>query len=713
MFPYAPWLVFLVPAIGALLIPLTAKVGERFRDLFSVFVSLITSLISISMVPDVFDGTAKDILNGYLGVLPFDWRVLWIPNLSGFSLEVGVLVDPLSVLMANVAADLAFLICLYSLGYMAHDKDKTRYWFFMLLFISGMELLVISDNFLTMFVGWEIVGVCSYALIGFWYKKKGIVEVDFVGEMTEGDYNARCGMKAFITTRVGDVALLVSILTIFWATYLSGNPTFNFLNLNESYGWVDELSKSGLLLITAILMFGGSVGKSAQFPLHVWLPDAMAGPTTVSALIHAATMVKAGVYLVARVYPLFHDALWMLGYNELEVFFTVVAFTGAFTSFLSATMALVSHELKRVLAYSTVSQLGYMLLALGSGGLLPEAAYGYFAGTFHLFAHAVFKALLFLGAGAVLHVVETKDMFEMGGLKKYMPITYTTFLIGALSLSGIPPLTGFWSKESIFSTLILLGERNPIVGYSLLTIAVLTASLTVFYSFRMIGMTFHGSESERVLEVKEEGKLSEAPTVMTIPLIILASITLIAGFVEPIFSNFIFKTWEHPLELTYGEMLNEVLSPTLLLTISAIALGFVPSYMMYIRREWSPEKILERSPILAKLWDFLWNGWYIDAFYNVVLVDGFINLSKALYTYIERYVFDNVNVILNMGSDILSEKIRKLQTGDLNYNILGILMTLSASLIYLIYGIYVTVFSISVILIFLIFLKESKEEMEE
>ncbi|MHA1506041.1 MAG: NADH-quinone oxidoreductase subunit 5 family protein [Candidatus Asgardarchaeia archaeon] len=713
MFPYAPWLVFIVPAIGALLVPLTAKFGEKVRDLFSVIVSLTTSIISISMIPDVMNGTVQDLLHGCLGGVPFDWKILWIPNLSGFSLEVGVLVDPLSVLMANVAADLAFLICLYSLGYMAHDKDKTRYWFFMLLFISGMELLVISDNFLTMFIGWEIVGVCSYALIGFWYKRRGMVEIDFVGEMTEGDYNARCGMKAFITTRIGDVALLVSILTIFWATYLSGNPTFNFLNLSESYGWVDELSKSGLLLITAILLFGGSIGKSAQFPLHVWLPDAMAGPTTVSALIHAATMVKAGVYLVARVYPIFHSALWVFGYSELEMFFTVVALIGAFTSFLSASMALVSHELKKVLAYSTVSQLGYMLLALGSGGLISEAAYGYFAGTFHLFAHAVFKALLFLGAGAVLHAVETKDMFEMGGLKRYMPITYITFLVGVLSLSGIPPLTGFWSKESIFSTLIVLGERSPILGYTLLSIAVLTASLTVFYSFRMVGITFHGIESERVLEVKEEGKLSEAPRVMSIPLIILASITLISGFLEPIFSDFIFKTWEHPLEVTYEEMISEVLSPTLLLTISAIALGFIPSYMIYIRRKWSAEKILERSPILARLWDFLWNGWYIDAFYNIFIVDGFINLSKTLYTYIERYIFDNVNVILNMGSDILSEKIRKLQTGDLNYNILGILITLSASLLYLIYGLYVAMFSILVIVIFLIILKESKGEMGE
>jgi len=401
MIPYAYWLSWIIPLFGSLLMPVLAKINRKLRDWTAFLLVSVSFFFAFSMLPDVYNGFSKDIL------------VEWVPF---FNISFGVLVDPLSVFMASLVSFIGTLVLLYSVGYMAEEEDLTRYYFFMLLFIGSMIGLVMADNFVQLYIFWEVVGLCSYVLIGFWYKKPEAV---------------RAGMKAFIVTRAGDLCLLIGILVLYLNT-----GEFNFLALKNQITM--GLVGASLITTTILLFFGGAVGKSAQVPLFVWLPDAMEGPTTVSALIHAATMVKAGVYLVARIFTLF---------SSTSEYLLVVAVVGAVTAFMAATMALATFDIKRVLAYSTISQLGYMFLALGLGG-----SKGFFASQFHLMSHAFFKALLFLCAGAVIHNLGTRNMREMGGLRKHMPITFVTFLIGALSLSAIPPFNGFWSKDMILGT---------------------------------------------------------------------------------------------------------------------------------------------------------------------------------------------------------------------------------------------------------------------
>lgn len=347
--------------------------------------TLLAALMATSMIQDVL-----------LSPEGLDWQINWIPTLN---LKLGVLMDPLSVFMANVVAWISLLITIYSLNYMRGDPGLTRYWFFMNLFVGNMLLLVMSDNLLLLFFGWEGVGLASYALIGHWYRDEARHWVGTPGHETwrvPMTYPpSHCGMKAFLMTRVGDVFLLAATLMVFAYT-----GTFNFRDLSHNIAWMGDLAKAGLLIPTAILFLGGPIGKSAQFPLLEWLPDAMAGPTSVSALIHAATMVKAGVYLVMRLAPIFY--LGLHDYGELVVFFQIVAWAGAFTAFMAATQALVAKEVKKVLAYSTASQIGYMMLALGIAGFTSEFRDGYTAGLFHLLNHAIFKAALFLSAGSLL-----------------------------------------------------------------------------------------------------------------------------------------------------------------------------------------------------------------------------------------------------------------------------------------------------------------------
>ncbi|MHA1348496.1 MAG: NADH-quinone oxidoreductase subunit 5 family protein [Candidatus Odinarchaeia archaeon] len=668
MFPFAPWL-WVIPMVGAVLIPITARIHPKFRDYFAVVISAITMLFAVSMIPDILTGvdwlTGVSLTNFPVSGAHGDWQVPWIAGIT----NAGVLVDPLSVFMANVASDIGFLIALYSLGYMHEDPDRTRYWFFILFFIGGMDLLVLADNLLMTFIGWEIVGMCSYALIGFWHKKKG--PSPDPRYLTEGEYNAAAGMKAFITTRVGDVALLISILLIY--TFAG---TFNYIELAEgSFGWVTDLANAGLLLFTLVMFFGGPVGKSAQFPLHVWLPEAMAGPTTVSALIHAAAMVKAGVYLVARMLPIFHEAYLTLGLVDLNTFFNIVMWVGIGTAFMAATMGMVKTEIKQVLAYSTISQLGYMFAALGVGGLVLES--GYIAGTFHLVAHAIFKALLFLCAGAVLHATETKDMFNMGGIKRDMPWTYRTMIVGVCSLSGIPFLfAGGWSKEAILVASLEAGN------WLLFGAAAITAAITVFYSFRMLGITFLGEKSKFLKEREAKGhKVHEAPPVMIIPLVILAAATVIIGVLS--IPDFIgIPGWEagfaHFFEsivgtVAHGEppVANPIVQISLLTSILMIILGFVPAYILYIRQDGKTPK-----PTIKPIYTFLMNRWYINKFYYVVFVDGFINVCRGMYKYIEVSAIDKFNDALVNGTKGFTEKFRNTHTGVLNYNMLGVLIGL-------------------------------------
>lgn len=800
MIQYAPWLVWIIPMLGAALTPIFGKINPKLRDTCAILFAGATAIIAASMIPDIWNGYITlpqpqiqigisllpwDITQTFSGtilgipvnipitikwmsILPYDWTQLWIPNIPlnppaplGIylpqGLYAGVLVDPLSVFMANVTASIGFLIMVFSWGYMHGEPDLTRYWFFMNFFIGGMIFLVISDNLIQMFIGWEIVGLCSWGLIGFWHKAKEKSPVpDYV---TEGEYNAYCGMKAFMTTKVGDIALLIAIVVIF---FVSG--TFNFTQLQQNaaiqlanpligqtvngLGWISDLAIRGLLPMVAILFFGGPVAKSAQFPLDVWLPEAMAGPTTVSALIHAATMVKAGVYLVARMLPIFYGASqmlltlvetptlyqlygvtlepvhWLLLYinvqNGTHSFFITVAIIGAFTALLTASMGIVAREIKKVLAYSTMSQIGYMMLALGIAGISTASAIGFLAGTFHLMAHAIFKALLFLGAGAVLHAVITKDMFEMGGLRKKMPITYSCMLVGALALAGFPLLTGWFSKEAILGAAL---DSNQLIFYA---IAGIVVAMTTFYTFRMMGLTFHGPESKHIKSLEKEGHVHEAPKVMYIPLTILAGATILFGWLEPAFRKYflgpfttylhtfaehfhiqsyllgglvfsetplglpeaLFPFWQlweywHYFEMTsYSGWFAELASawPSILLSLGLFAIGFIPAWYYYISRRGDAAKVTSNR-LGGALWKFLYNRWYIDKLYHVVFVNGFLSGAAWLYRNLEVKVLDGFNYASAKLTVLVSEKFRKTQTGVAFINTLMILAGVALLLI--------------------------------
>lgn len=655
------WLCWIIPMVGAALTPAFAKLGPRVRDCAAVLSSFLAALFASFMIPLLWKGLR------FFETSPL--RLPWIPMLK---VDVGVIVDPLSIIMANVVAWISFLIMVYSLKYMHGEPGLTRYWFFMNFFIGSMLLLVMADNLLLMFFGWEGVGICSYALIGFWYRD---AEEDWlkcwVGEGDEAYPPSHAGMKAFITTRIGDVCLLASIFIIY---AYAGTLSYSGL-LNKVDEWTKALSGAGLLLPAAILFFMGPVGKSAQFPLHEWLPDAMAGPTTVSALIHAATMVKAGVYLIARALPIFWLA-YIGGASELSAFFTLIAWIGAFTAFLAATQAMVSREIKKVLAYSTVSQIGYMFLALGAGGLMVGGIVeGLTAGMFHLMSHALFKAALFLVAGAVIHAVESRFMYHMGALKRYMPISYVMMLLAAFSLAGVPFFSGFWSKEAVLS----IAWEAHLVGPFVL--AVITAALTAFYTFRMIGLTFHGEKSHRIAELEAEGhKIKEASPIMYVPYAILAIASLCIGLVGWMF--------EEQLKGVFEKSFHEIASVTashasaestmLIMPLSLLMLvaGAVPAYFLYVSRRYDPSAILARSPLLRSLHTFFFKRWYINRFYYKVFVYPLIAASRGLYRWAELRGFERG--ISGFASSVagFSQRFRRLQTGFLNYNIIGILIGL-------------------------------------
>ncbi|RLF25065.1 MAG: NADH-quinone oxidoreductase subunit L [Thermoprotei archaeon] len=605
----AAWLCWLLPFLGALLMLPVGKLKKEYTSLIAPIFPFMSALCASSLIPLAL---RREVV----------WeRIVWIPQLD---VGIGVLVDPLSVILANVVSWISFLIFVYSIKYMEGDPSIVRYWICMNFFVGGMLLLVLADNFIQLFIGWEIVGAMSYSLIGFWY-------TDEPEYWVEGYPPSHCGMKAFIMTKFGDMLMLAGVFLIF-----SYAGTFNFVKLAKDLEWAVAMSKDGLLLLSLLLLLGGPLGKSAQFPLHEWLPEAMAGPTSVSALIHAATMVKAGVYFIARILPIVHSLEWHLGLSEVHTFFTIVAGIGAFTAFLAASQALVAVELKKILAYSTISQIGYMMLALGIAGLLHDYTLGLVAATFHLISHAVFKALLFLSAGSILHACETKNVFEMGGIRKEMPITYWCMLIGALALSGVPPLSGFWSKEAIVSACAHAGAVLPLIA------AIGTAALTMFYSLRMIGLVFHGEKSEHLRHLEKEGvKVHEAHPIMWVPYAVLAVLSIAIGLSGPFMESLLHhmlapKEALHLSVMARGETLQ---IPHWLLTavsLLAIACGALPSYYLYIERKLDPRDIIARNSILLGLQRFLRMRWYINYAYYAVFVDGLLSFSRSMFKYVER-----------------------------------------------------------------------------
>ncbi len=621
------WLIWLLPLVLAFAVPPLIRVSRKMGELLSVLVVGASAVLSLQFVPRVWGGSSIHVA----------WS--WIPLPGGGEVSFGVLLDPLSVIMATIASGIGLLIVIYSIGYMAHEEGAARYFFFITLFIGGMILLVTSSSLLGLYIGWEIVGICSYALIGHYTQRREAREAS---------------IKAFVTTRIGDVMLFASILLTF--TYLGT------MDLTEIQVLITKRAEAGTLdmgLLTLILLlaFGGAIGKSAQFPLHVWLPDAMEGPTPVSALIHAATMVKAGVYLVAR-YSLTVVPFEHFSPSTLSQWYTAIGLIGGFTALFAASMGLVSNDIKRVIAYSTISQLALMFTALSVG-----VAAGWFGGVFHVISHSVFKALLFLCSGAVIHYVGTNDMDKMGGLRKRMPITFYTSLIGVLALSGVPPFNGFFSKELIINSLLEVGAFVPLL------LVIGASVLTVIYSFRWLAMIFLGEP--RMSHNPSHNHHREAPLTMLIPLIALAALTLSA--VPP---------FEETLHKFVGiEEKTQISALTYITSAFIIVAGLATSYVFYLGGAVSPTSV-RSIPVLRAGHKVLENRYYIDEIYRKVFVDGVTALSRVVRDRLEIRVIDGLNYASARAFQKIVEAVRYVQTGSSNINISGVAIGLVVLLVF-------------------------------
>jgi NADH-quinone oxidoreductase subunit L len=601
-------------------------------------------VIAMLAVWNVLTGTApllpgSEETHGYV-VGPWEW----IPA-SGFHVELGILVDPLTACLLIVVTTIGLLVHVYSIGYMSHDPGYWRFFAYLNLFMFSMLLLILADNWLVVFVAWELVGLSSYLLIGFWYRKRSA---------------ALAAKKAFIVNRVGDVGFALGIMAIFLNT--------GTLNVHES---IEILISPTLVAfpipvpIVALLVFAGAMGKSAQFPLHVWLPDAMEGPTPVSALIHAATMVNAGVYLVARANELFAAAPSAM---------VVVAAVGIFTAILAASIAMTQTDIKRVLAYSTLSQLGYMFAALGVGAFT--------AAIFHLMTHGFFKGLLFLGSGSVIHAVhEEQDMRRMGGLSRKIPITYATMLVGSVAIAGIPPLAGFFSKDEI------LGEAFKFGFTWVWAIGLFVALLTAFYMFRLMGLTFWG-EFRGPKAVWD--RILESPAVMTVPLILLAIPSVLLGMLLGLpFGDGMLHGWLEPVfHHATTELLHLPHEPyalfgidggLILASVTVAAIGVVLAWRYFgvdlggLRRPARPELVRELSarPGLSFLYRASLNKWWFDELNHLLFIVIGGRLAQAIWWFDREVVDGTVNAI--GGSTVNAGRgLRRVQTGRVQNYALGI-----------------------------------------
>jgi NADH-quinone oxidoreductase subunit L len=559
----------------------------------------------------------------------------WIAA-GDFHVPVELVIDELTAVMLLVVTGISFLVHVYSIGYMAHDPGYYRFFAWLPLFVFSMVMLVLANNFLVLFVFWEAVGLCSYLLIGFWFRRRSAADA---------------AKKAFIVNRIGDFGFALGIMLIF--------TSLGTLEYHEVFQSIPELS-TGTVTAIALLLFTGAIGKSAQLPLFVWLPDAMEGPTPVSALIHAATMVTAGIFMVARAHPILLAAPLAMG---------VVATIGGLTAFVAATIAATQFDIKRVVAYSTVSQLGYMAMALGVGAWIPAI--------FHLFTHAFFKALLFLGSGAVMHAMHDElDMRRMGGLKRRMPLTYWTFVIGAAANAGIVPLAGFWSKDEI-----LVGAW--VAGVPLLAILGLVAAFfTALYMFRAVFLTFHGEPRFDPHEIHPH----DPPKTMALPLLLLAVGAVLAGFVgvppengwlhhalEPVFEGA--KHHEVPLALTLGIAIAS--------TVVALA-GLWIAHAAYVRAAIDPAAVAARLGLLYRL---AANGWYFDLVYQRAVVRLLDAFASWLWRNVDIAIIDGAVNGVARAVAATAQLWRRLQTGLVaNYALVIALGTVLLVGIYLAFG---------------------------
>lgn len=539
------------------------------------------------------------------------WNIEWLPFTDALHIDMGILLDPISVMMLVVISTVSLMVHIYSFGYMKGEKGFQRYYAFLSLFTFSMLGLVVATNIFQMYVFWELVGVSSYLLIGFYYTKPEAIAAS---------------KKAFIVTRFADLGFLIGILI--YGYYCQ---SFGFEFSAEGF------AKGAFMIPTALfLMFIGGAGKSAMFPLHIWLPDAMEGPTPVSALIHAATMVVAGVYQVARLFPLYID----YAPNTLHI----VAYVGAFTAFYAASVACAQSDIKRVLAFSTISQIGFMMVALGVCTSLDphEGGLGYMAGMFHLFTHAMFKALLFLGAGCIIHAVHSNEMSTMGGLRKYMPITHITFLIACLAIAGIPPFSGFFSKDEILTACF---HFSPVIGW----VMTIIAGMTAFYMFRLYYGIFWGTENK---ELHAEHVPHESPLAMTFPLMFLAAITIVCGWLLP-FGHLVSSNG-HAYDIHLD---TQVAVTSIIVALVAIALAT----WMYARDRQPVADMLARR--FSTLHRAAYKRFYMDEIWLFITKKIIFRCVSTPLAWFDRHVIDQFMNFMAWATNASGESVQPIQSG--------------------------------------------------
>ena len=539
------------------------------------------------------------------------WNIEWLPFTDSLNIDMGILLDPISVMMLVVISTVSLMVHIYSFGYMKGEKGFQRYYAFLSLFTFSMLGLVVATNIFQMYVFWELVGVSSYLLIGFYYTKPEAIAAS---------------KKAFIVTRFADLGFLIGILI--YGYYCQ---SFGFEFSAEGF------AKGAFMIPTALfLMFIGGAGKSAMFPLHIWLPDAMEGPTPVSALIHAATMVVAGVYQVARLFPLYID----YAPNTLHI----VAYVGAFTAFYAASVACAQSDIKRVLAFSTISQIGFMMVALGVCTSLDphEGGLGYMAGMFHLFTHAMFKALLFLGAGCIIHAVHSNEMSTMGGLRKYMPITHITFLIACLAIAGIPPFSGFFSKDEILTACF---HFSPVIGW----VMTIIAGMTAFYMFRLYYGIFWGTENK---ELHAEHVPHESPLAMTFPLMFLAAITIVCGWLLP-FGHLVSSNG-HAYDIHLD---TQVAVTSIIVALVAIALAT----WMYARDRQPVADMLARR--FSTLHRAAYKRFYMDEIWLFITKKIIFRCVSTPLAWFDRHVIDQFMNFMAWATNASGESVQPIQSG--------------------------------------------------
>lgn len=645
------WLVPLIPMLCFLIIGLFGRKTPEKGGYIAIAGALIAFIISAII--------SYEYLTGDVYPNPVTEQIAWF-SIGDIEIHLGYYVDGLTCMMMLFSSFISTLIFIYSIGYMGDQgARKTRYYAEVSLFLTGMLGLIVSSNFLELFIFWEVMGLCSYLLIGFWSFRHAD------GDAASANA-ASAAKKAFLVTRMGDVCLMAGLFIL-----LGEFHSLDYTNMFDPAAIASVDSNN--LTLAMLLVFGGVIGKSAQFPLHDWLPDAMAGPTTVSSLIHAATMVKAGVYLVARAYPLFiQDANVML----------FVGLIGGFTAFFAATMALNNMNIKRVLAYSTISQLGYMILGLGAGGylialgmdmggaegdiLITAGAAGFIAGCFHMMNHAFFKALLFMCSGSVIHAVGTEDMREMGGLGKHMKITSITMLLGSLSIAGFPLFSGFWSKDLVIEIAMEAGHDGTVWFTVLWILAIITAFMTAFYMFRMWFMTFMGEEGHASQHCH-----GESPKTMTTPLVILSVFAVLSGFLlmfglDAMISFDVVATGfqvggGHAEGFEYFTELFTI--PYTYLTIVLALVGIGIAYVMYVKKTVDPGKFNKDGN--SWLYKALTKRWWFPDLYNQISWKLGYGVAKGV-NYVDRQVIDGtvngLSAAVVGGGDVMS----KVQTGNVH-----------------------------------------------